>query len=134
MTEHNLYSPNFRDFLYHYDYSKENVKEKILNHPNNDDPQRLINAIIDTKAIELGIKEKDFIIAIYQYQYVQIGSENVKYHEWDNFRKSYEKRTDLPDIKIFRKAIRDDSILDSLEKIFNKTLIIEMYRKLSETN
>ena len=131
MTENSLYSPNFGDFLDNY---PKNVKEVMFNHHKNDDPKKLIKAIVDERAIKLGIQEKDFILAIYQYQYVQICSGNLDTNDLYSFKESYKKHPDLPSLEIFRQATRDDFIFTSLKKFFNgnETLIADIYKKLSK--
>ncbi|MEH2299803.1 MAG: hypothetical protein V7K88_12435 [Nostoc sp.] len=133
MTDNSLYSPNFGEFLDNY---PKKVKEIMFKHPKNNDPKKLIEAIVKPRGIKLGIQEKDFILAIYQYQYVQICSGNLDTNHLYSFKESYKKHPDLPSLEIFRQATRDDFILTSLKKFFNgnETLITDIYKKLSKTS
>jgi hypothetical protein len=122
MTENSLYSPNFGEFLETY---PKNVKEKIFDHPNNDKPENLIKAIIDSRAEKIGVKEKDFILAIYQ---CKIGnSMHLNYDEYCDFKESYAKHFNLPDIQTFKEAPLDDYILTSLKNFMGKELINKIY-------
>ncbi len=126
MTENSLYSPNFGESLETY---PKNVKEKVFDNLNKDKPENLIKAIINAKPERLDIKEKDFILAIYQYKIRN--SMHLDYDEHCNFKESYAKHFNLPDIETFKKALLDDYILTSLENFMGKDLINKIYESFS---